>query len=344
MREIKNILFIGSKQIGLNCLKEIHSAFIDLKITLLTFDDSKDLRTVYFELQQYCADNNISFHIAQNKLDSELIIRSVNPDLCFVVGWYWLFNSSTIDSIPAGMIGIHNSLLPKYRGGSPLIWSIINGDKEIGFSIFSITNGTDTGKIWAQYTHHLKDNDTISSVLKEFEYNAPLLLKSVLFNLINDIDIEVNVQDESKATYCAQRLPIDGLIDWAKPAEYIFNFIRAQSSPYPGAYTYFNNKKLIIWSADLYNINYLGTPGQVVKVLPEGLLVLCGDNHTLLIKRVNYNLIDIEANRLIKSIHTRFTSNTLYDLFDSKVLDSMIRDRIDEYEKKRVSPISDNFI
>jgi methionyl-tRNA formyltransferase len=102
------------------------------------------------------------------------------------------------------------------------------------------------------------------------------------------------------------RTPEDGLIDWNKPSHSVYNFIRAQSEPYPGAFTIFEGKKLIIWKAHPSPITYYGTPGQVAKASHEGVYVICGDNTPLVCDFVEYDGKKDTASKTIKSIKTRF--------------------------------------
>jgi methionyl-tRNA formyltransferase len=305
MNKATKVLFIGSKQLGLKCLKTMHRLSPHTLVGALTFDDTNDSRSIFAQFQSFCKTNEVPLLIAQNRKDSEDIIDSIKPDICIVVGWYWLINNELLNKIPMGMLGIHNSLLPKYRGGSPLIWSIINGEAEVGFSMFSFTEEMDEGDIWFQQSIELKNTYHVNDVLNEIEKQVEKHLSKNYLNIING-ELKPKPQNHSDATYCAQRKPEDGLIDWNKSAKDIYNFIRAQSSPYPGAYTIFKDKKIIVQSAANDKKVYYGTPGQVARISQEGIVVICGNHQSILIKEITYDGENIKPHQVIKSIKTRF--------------------------------------
>ena len=128
------------------------------------------------------------------------------------------------DVAPRGAIGLHSR-----RGGSPLVWSIINGEKEGGVTLFYLDDGVDTGDIIGQTAFPISRDDTIATALVKLDEAAVQLL----------------------VRYLPQRSPADGQIDWAKPVDQIHDFIRAQTRPYPGAFTRMGNKKVILWDADV---------------------------------------------------------------------------------------------
>jgi len=311
MKKIERVLFIGSKQLGLDCLKTMYSQSKETLIGVMTFDDTADGRSKFNDFNDFCSSNEIPIFIAKNKSDSEKIIKDQHPDIGIVVGWYWLISNDTLKNVPYGLLGIHNSLLPKYRGGSPLIWSIINGEKNIGFSMFSFTEGMDEGDIWFQYKFELKQEDDINSILVKIEKEAVVQLKQNYIKILSG-ELKPKPQNHQDATYCAQRKPEDGLIDWNKSSTQIFNFIRAQSHPYPGAFTSYKNKKLIIWKAIINSETYYGTPGQIARISKEGVTLICGDNKSITITDVEYEGREINANSLIKTINTRFQNSQLF--------------------------------
>jgi len=305
MKKIERVLFVGSKQLGLNCLKTMYSLSKETLVGAVTFDDSADGRGKLADFKAFCSQHKIPLFVAKNRADAEKIIQAQRADIGIVVGWYWLIGNETLNSVPHGLLGIHNSLLPKYRGGSPLIWSIINGEKKVGFSMFSFTEGMDEGDVWFQYKFEMKPKDDIQSVLEKFDTGAIELLKKYYKKILSG-ELKPKAQKHQEATYCAQRKPEDGRIDWSKPADAIFNFIRAQSQPYPGAFTTHKNKKLLIWKATLNPETYYGTPGQVARISPDGVTVICGDSKSITLKEIEYEGEKMAANTLIKTINARF--------------------------------------
>jgi methionyl-tRNA formyltransferase len=307
MSEIKKVLFLGSKRMGLKCLMKIYSLCPDYLKGAITIDDKNDSRCVLNKFQEFCLNAGIPLNVSNNQKDAEDFIMKLQPDLCIVVGWYWLFSNEIIDTISHGFLGIHNSLLPSYRGGSPLNWAIINGEKKIGISLFSIENEMDSGDIWVQESVELKFNDYIGDILYRLEKKAVALFDKHYIGIISQ-NIQPIPQDHIKATFCAQRYPEDGFIQWEKSSADIYNFIRAQSSPYPGAFTYYNGNKLIIWEATPKKMTFFGTPGQVARISDNGVYVICGDNKPIVLKTIDLGSGKMPATKSIKSLRIRFRS------------------------------------
>ena len=146
-----------------------------------------------------------------------------------------------------GAWGIHASLLPNYAGGAPLSWAIINGEKETGITLFRMEDGVDDGDIIAQKSFTIEYEDAIKEVYEKATIASKDILKNVLTNIK---DIKPIPQNKVEIEIYPQRSPKDGKIDLTKSSEEIYNFIRAQSSPYPGAFiTTSDGKKLVIEKA-----------------------------------------------------------------------------------------------
>jgi len=196
--------------------------------------------------------------------DYKDVIERMNPDLILVYGWYYMIPRDIRSLAKYGAWGIHASLLPKYAGGAPLVWAIINGEKESGVTLFRMKDGVDDGDIILQEKFPIEFEDTINEVQRK----AVEASKRVLLRALSNIDkIEYKPQDPSKIEVYPQRTPEDGLIDWNKSAVEIYNFIRAQTLPYPCAFTYLDGRKIKVISAkivDIENRNYKN--GEIVDI------------------------------------------------------------------------------
>ncbi|MFZ8805702.1 MAG: methionyl-tRNA formyltransferase [Candidatus Calescibacterium sp.] len=194
----------------------------------------------------------------------EDIIKNLNLDLILVLGWYYMVPKSIRNLARYGAWGIHASLLPKYAGGAPLVWAIINGEKETGVTLFRLDDGIDDGDIIAQKSFSIDDEDTI----KEVYAKATEASKQILAEVLDDIEnVRFTPQDKSKIEVYPQRTPEDGLINWNQEAKKIYDFIRAQTLPYPCAFTIINGKKIKVISSkivDMVNYDYL--PGEIVCI------------------------------------------------------------------------------
>jgi len=196
--------------------------------------------------------------------DYKDVIERMHPDLILAYGWYYMIPGNIRNLAKYGAWGIHASLLPKYAGGAPLVWAIINGEKEAGVTLFRMKDGVDDGDIILQEKFPIEFEDTINEVQrKAVEASKRVLLRA----LLNIDKIEYKPQDPAKMKVYPQRTPEDGLIDWNKSAVEIYNFIRAQTLPYPCAFTYLDGKKIKVIIAKIVNIenrNY--KCGEIVDI------------------------------------------------------------------------------
>jgi methionyl-tRNA formyltransferase len=177
-------------------------------------------------------------------------VAPLRPDLLVVVGWYYLIPKSLRALAPLGCVGVHASLLPKYRGGAPLVWAMINGEREAGVSLFYLEDGVDDGDIIAQSSFPIEEQDSIREVLAKATAESVVLVGEMIPRLA-DGSAPRSPQDHSQATRVPQRSPEDGAIDWSWSATRLRDFIRAQTRPYPGAFTIIGGKRVTIWSADV---------------------------------------------------------------------------------------------
>lgn len=194
---------------------------------------------------------NIPVTLITDKMTSYTdTVMKLQPDLILAIGWYYMIPDAMMKLACKGAIGIHGSLLPKYRGNAPFVWAMINGEKETGISLFYFEKGVDEGDIIAQKKIPIGEKETIRDILNKARVSSIEILLEYLPKIANGTAPKIP-QDHSLATIFPKRTPEDGLIDWNWEAKRIYDFIRAQTKPYPGAFTYINNKKVIIWDADI---------------------------------------------------------------------------------------------
>ncbi len=189
------------------------------------------------------------YYVDENKKlgEYEDIIREINPDIILVLGWYYIVPKKIREIPRYGACGIHASLLPKYAGWAPLVWAIINGEKETGVTFFQFDDSVDGGDIIAQEKFEIEYEDTIKEVYeKATKKSAEILVKTL--PILSDA--KFIKQDKSKLEIWDKRTPDDGEVDFSKSSEELYNFIRAQSNPYPGAFIKTaDGKKIIIEKA-----------------------------------------------------------------------------------------------
>ncbi len=234
------------------------------------------------------------------KLVEFLDKHQIEVDLVLSINYLFLLDIELIDYLPL-TINIHGSLLPKYRGRTPHIWSIINGEKEAGITAHIIDADCDTGDILKQIVVPIENDDTGAKILEKYEELYPKLLLSVL-NDVKSNKIQRTQQDDSKATYFGKRTPDDGLIDWNWHKERIRNWVRAQAYPYPGAFSFLDGKKVFIDNVEYSDEGFSDHTenGTILKI--QGNPIVKCPNGALEFKQVRNQdvLKKFKSNKLLK--------------------------------------------
>lgn len=258
-----NIVFFGASDLGYDCCEAIIKAghnvsgiFTIAEQFNISYSPGKPVTNYLFrDFRVLSERHNIPIVTVNGDLASfQGALEEMNPDLILAIGWYYLIPRKMLTLAPLGAVGIHASLLPKYRGNAPLVWAMINGESETGVSLFYFEGEVDSGDIIAQQVIRIDKSDEIKDLLQKVKAaSVQILLEFV--PRIADGTAPRTVQNEGEATYFPKRFPEDGLINWEWDARRIRNFIRAQSKPYPGAFFYQNGKKITIWGADVDEID-----------------------------------------------------------------------------------------
>ena len=197
--------------------------------------------------------------------------QALNPDV-MVVAAYGLILPIEILSVAAkGCLNVHPSLLPKYRGSSPVVETLLHGETETGISIMLLDEGMDTGPIIVQEKYPVQDNDTSGSLTTRMFARGAELLAHALPAWVSG-EIEPIPQDDSLATYSRRLTKSDGDLDFTLPAKQLSDRIRALT-PWPGTYTHWNGRllkflKAVVLTGDSANPTDLSRsrPGKVVSL------------------------------------------------------------------------------
>ena len=210
--------------------------------------------------------HNVS-HFQSKSLKDEKVFeefKNLKPDLCVVAAYGKILPSRYLEIPKYGFLNVHPSLLPKYRGPSPIQTAILNGDKETGVTIMVVDAEVDHGPILAQKTYNLQLTTYNPQASKElFELGAKLLIK-ILPKFING-EIEVKLQEHEKATFTKMFKREDGRINWSEPAEKIYNQVRALN-PEPGTWTTWKSKVINISNVTTFNVVNPQVAGTVIKL------------------------------------------------------------------------------
>lgn len=281
----KNIVFCGFGKLALECLKRLMEENYNVIYILTHREEQKE------SIDTFAKHNNIDYSYKDTRqektfLDSILIEGSI--DYIVSINYRYIL-SKDVFSIPKYALNIHGSLLPKYRGRTPHVWSIINGEEYTGITCHLIDEGVDTGNIIEQKTIKIDDNDTGHSLLQKFQRMYP----DILINSLNKLEkgIDTIIQNELEASYYGRRTPDMGYIDFYKSKTQVINFIRAQAYPYPGAYYYLiNGRKIIINQVNVEEYEDLVIENiGIIKLIDGDYYVKCRDG---ILKLIDYEILD----------------------------------------------------
>lgn len=285
-----NILFLGTPEFAVPSLEVVKD-----KITgVVTHPDRPAGRhlkvsspSVKITAQKY----NLPVYQPERVSSPEFIneLKKMSVDLIITVAFGEILSEEVLNIPKLGSINLHASLLPKYRGAAPIAWALINGEKITGVTTFWLNECMDKGDIIMQKEIDILPDDTRGTLEKRLaEAGSELLLETI--NSGTKIMIP---QDETKATYAPKLKKEDGKIDWAENAVTIHNKIRAMN-PWPGAYTFFKNKRLEVWTSSVVaegsgqsspKSKERDKPGTVVLLNKDGIGVATGGG-MLLIKEL----------------------------------------------------------
>lgn len=201
------------------------------------------------------------------------ILKEINPDLIVVVAYGKILPKEILDLPKYGCINVHASLLPKYRGASPIQWSIVCGEKVTGVTTMYLNEGMDTGDILMKEETEIGETENAEQLWDRLSaLGAGLLIKTV--KGIEENTLTPVKQDEARATYAPIIKKSDGLIDWNDTAYNINCKIRGLHS-WPVAFTKLDGKTFKIFSAEI--VEKSGKAGEVIDGESE-IIVACGEN------------------------------------------------------------------
>ena len=230
--------------------------------------------------------------------------------LAVSVNYTGIISQEVIDLFPIGILNAHGGDLPKYRGNACQAWAIINGEDRIGLCIHKMVGGElDSGDIIARSYYPVDINTRVGMVYDWMQGEIPELMLASVRKLAQDSDdvLEHQSKHPSDALRCYPRRPEDGRINWHKRSDEILRLINASSEPFSGAFCEFNNQRLVIWRAELYEDNerYLAMPGQVAQ-RDEGSLIVITGQGKLKLTEIESGGKRCAPSEIVSSLRTRF--------------------------------------
>jgi methionyl-tRNA formyltransferase len=217
-----------------------------------------------------------------NAAETVAQVGELDPELIFVVGWSQLVREPFIALAREGVFGMHPTLLPKHRGRAPIPWAILSGLARTGVTLFEIADSTaDSGAIVGQVVVEIAPDETATTLYEKVSAAHVELVRECVPQLLAGTAPRIP-QDPRRASVWPRRTPADGIIDWETRARYLYDWVRAQTRPYPGAFTWLGEEKVVIWRARPVELRTDAPAGTVVERRPEGPVVACGEGGLVL--------------------------------------------------------------
>lgn len=279
-------IFMGTPEFALDTLEYLHKNTELLAVfTKVDKINSRGNKIVYSPVKQYAIDNGIKIEQPKTLKSEEAykLLKEYNADLIVVVAYGMIIPKNIIDLPKYGIINVHSSLLPKYRGAAPIHNAILNGDDKTGVSIMYINENLDEGDVILSLETPIYKEDNLGTLHDRLKLLGSKGVKEAI-KLMKENKVNPIKQDNSKATFVKPIKKEETKIDFSDTSKNIFNKIRA-FNPFPEAYTTLNGKVLKIYDSE--EIDYSGNEdfGTVIEINKKGFIVKTGDG-AILIKEV----------------------------------------------------------
>lgn len=269
-------IFMGTPQFAVNSLETLINAGVDIAL-VVTRPDKKQGRKMKLEMppvkkRALELDLEVYQPLDIRSQESILKIKNINPDVIIVTAYGGILPKAILDIPKYGCINVHASLLPKYRGASPINSSIINGDKITGITTMYMDEGLDTGDIILKDEIQISDEDD-SDILTD---KLAKLSEKTLGNTINMINLGIDLprtkQDEESASYCSLLKKDTGHIDYSKSSDEIINLIRGLQ-PWPCAFSIYKDNNFKIYRAIKLDSKSSDKVGLIAKCSNDELII-----------------------------------------------------------------------
>ncbi len=235
--------------VGVRCIKTLLARGIE--IALVVTHEDNPAETIWFEsVADLCKEHRIPTVSPDNPNSAELAaqIAVIAPDFIFSFYYRHVLSTDLLALPKRGAYNLHGSLLPKYRGRVPVNWAVLHGETETGATLHEMALKPDAGGIIAQCSVPILPDDTAFEVFGKLTVAAEQILWASLPSLL-DGSAKILENDLSKGSYFGGRKPEDGRINWALPAQQVYNLHRAVAPPYPGAFTELAGNTYVIGKA-----------------------------------------------------------------------------------------------
>lgn len=298
-----NIVFMGTPDFAVESLEALYNAGHNILAVVTKVDSpsGRGMNLVPSPVKVFAEENGLKVLQPEKVKNNEEFmneIKAMNPELIVVVAYGKILPQEFLDIPRYGCVNVHGSLLPKYRGAAPIQWAVLNGDHTTGITTMFMDAGMDTGDMILRVETPIDYEETTGQLWARMaKLGANLLIETMnrissvtdnkFIENVSQLKSEIGARKQGDDYTMAPMLSKDmALIDWSKSANEIHNLVRGLD-PIMGAYTYINGKKLKIWKTytRITSEKYAMTPGEILDITPDGILVQTGEK-TILIQEV----------------------------------------------------------
>ncbi|NLJ89512.1 MAG: methionyl-tRNA formyltransferase [Clostridiales bacterium] len=287
-----NIIFMGTPDLAATVFEKLIESDHNILAAVTQPDRpvGRGKKIKYSPVKELALEHNIPVLQPIKAREEDFIkeLENYNPDLIVVAAYGQILPESILNLPKYGCINVHTSLLPKYRGASPIQWAIMNGDEKTGVTIMHMEASLDTGDIIIQEEVIIDKKETAATLHDKLAIcGGNLLLEAI--KLLEEGRAPRIKQDDSKATYVKTIDKSEGSIDFSEPAQVIERKIRGLN-PWPSAYTFLKGQNLKVWEAQVLREDEArlsskeAIPGQIIDVSDKGLIVKTGDGYLNLLE------------------------------------------------------------
>ena len=244
--------WVGFHQEGLPALAWLRQAGIRLEAIFTLDEPSLARRSASGSYDELLEGWDVPLHrvASVNDPSTVQILQGLELDLLFVIGWSQILHAEALAAARIGVIGAHASLLPHNRGSAPINWAVIRNENITGNSLIWLTEEVDEGRIIDQIAFPITPFDTCATLYNKVADSNRVMIERVLLKLLAG-EIPGTVQSAIDEPILPRRRPADGLINWSATSEGIYNFVRALTRPYPGAFSFMDGVRWTIQSSAL---------------------------------------------------------------------------------------------
>ncbi|WP_137286128.1 methionyl-tRNA formyltransferase [Halorussus salinisoli] len=257
------IVFVTHNDLGRACLEELDALDADLR-GIFTRPKREDIAD-QTDLEAFAAERDVPLHETES-VNADPVrdqISDYDPDLLFVVGWSRLVKREVLDIPNVAALGMHPAPLPRGRGRAPIAWSLIKGLDRTALSFFHLVEEADAGDLVGQRPIDVERDDDAASLYEKVVEAGRELIRTH-YPRFEDGEVPRTPQDDDAATWWPKRTPDHGLVDWTRPPGEVYDWIRGQSHPYPGAFSFVDDRRVTIWAANPpSDESAFCTPGEI---------------------------------------------------------------------------------